>query len=85
VKVGVDTSGNSGKCLYDTALVGNSNAGHSFEDGPRRQGVIGPRLTEDERWALVEYMKSIPNQPRQISPLAGQRTQSGLGRTVSIR
>src|SRR4029078_7825006 len=32
-KVGVDTSGNSGRFLFDTALVGNSNAGHSFEEG----------------------------------------------------
>ena len=32
VKVGVDTSGNSGKFLFDTALAGNSNAGHSFEN-----------------------------------------------------
>ena len=37
VKVGVDTSGNSGKFLLDTSLVGNSNAGHSFEDGRARQ------------------------------------------------
>ncbi len=73
VRVGVDTTGNSGKFLYDTALVGNSNAGHSFEFGPRGQGVIGPRLTEDERWALVEYMKSIPNQPGQISPFGGPK------------
>ena len=71
VKVGVDTSGNSGKFLFDTALVGNSNAGHSFEDAPRGSGVIGRRLSEDERWALVEYMKSIPNEPRQIAPFGG--------------
>ena len=35
VKVGLDTSGASGKFLLDTTLLGNSNAGHSFEDGPR--------------------------------------------------
>ncbi len=38
VKVGVDTTGSSGKFLYDTALVGNSNAGHSFENGPAGRG-----------------------------------------------
>ena len=37
VKVGLDTSGNSGKFLHDTTLRGNSNAGHSFENGPMRQ------------------------------------------------
>ena len=70
VKVGIDTSGESGRFLYDTSLVGNSNAGHSFEEGSGR-GIIGRLLTDDERWALVEYMKSIPNQPAQISPFGG--------------
>jgi hypothetical protein len=73
VKVGVDTSGNSGKFRFDTSLVGNSNAGHSFENGSPGKGVIGRLLTEDERWALIEYMKSIPNQPRQISPFGGPK------------
>ena len=50
VKVGLDTSGASGKFLVDTTLLGNSNAGHSFEDGPRGNGVIGPLL--DRRRAL---------------------------------
>ena len=35
VKVGVDTSGKSGTFEFDTSLPGNSNAGHSFENGPR--------------------------------------------------
>jgi hypothetical protein len=73
VKVGVDTSGNSGKFLYDTSLTGNSNTGHSFEDGPRGNGVIGRLLTDDERWALIEYMKTLPNEPRQITPFGGPK------------
>ena len=73
VKVGVDTSGNSGKFLFDTSLIGNSNAGHSFENGPLAKGIIGRLLTNDERWALVEYMKSIPNQPQQITPFGGPK------------
>jgi hypothetical protein len=73
VKVGIDTSGNSGKFLYDTSLIGNSNAGHSFENGPLGKGVIGRLLTDDERWALIEYMKSIPNQSRQITPFGGPK------------
>ncbi len=36
--------------------------GHSFENGPRGNGVIGPLLTEQQRWALVEYLKSIPEE-----------------------
>jgi mono/diheme cytochrome c family protein len=68
VKVGVDTSGNSGRFLFDTTLIGNSNKGHSFQDGPRGNGTIGPLLSEEERWALVEYLKSIPEQPGRVTP-----------------
>jgi hypothetical protein len=71
VKVGVDTSGKSGRFMLDTALVGNSNAGHSFEQGPRGNGVSGPLLTDEQRWALVEYLKSIPETPGRVTPAGG--------------
>jgi mono/diheme cytochrome c family protein len=71
VKVGVDTSGNSGRFLFNTALLGNSNAGHSFEEGPRGNGVIGPLLSDEQRWALVEYLKSIPETPGRVTPFGG--------------
>lgn len=71
VKVGVDTSGASGTFLFDTSLIGNFNTGHSFENAPIGNGVIGRELTEDERWALIEFLKSVPNEPRQISPFGG--------------
>jgi hypothetical protein len=73
VKVGVDTSEKPGKFLFDTSLYGNSNSGHSFESGPLGRGVIGPLLTEEERWALVEYLKSIPNAPGQVAPFGGPK------------
>ena len=71
VKVGVDTSATSGTFLMDTTLPGNSNTGHSFQNGPRGEGVIGPLLTDDQRWALVEYLKSIPEEPGRITPFGG--------------
>jgi mono/diheme cytochrome c family protein len=71
VKVGLDTSGKSGTFLMDTSLRGNSNSGHSFEDSPRGNGVIGPLLTEDQRWALVEYLKSIPEEAGRVTPFGG--------------
>jgi hypothetical protein len=73
VKVGVDTSGNSGKYLFDTSLVGNSNAGHSFEDGPMTKGVIGRGFSDAERWELIEYLKSIPTEDAQITPYGGPK------------
>ena len=38
-----------GPSTLDTSLAGNSNSGHDY----------GTTLTEDEKWALVEYMKSL--------------------------
>jgi hypothetical protein len=71
LKVGIDVSGNSGTFRFDTTGVGNSNAGHSFEDGPLGNGVIGRLLSDEERWALIEFVKSAPSEPAQISPFGG--------------
>ncbi|MFM7052285.1 MAG: di-heme-cytochrome C peroxidase [Planctomycetota bacterium] len=71
VKVGIDTTGASGKFLLDTTKIGNSNMGHSFEHGPLGAGVVGRLLSDDERWAIVEYLKSIPTEPAQIAPFGG--------------
>jgi hypothetical protein len=71
VKVGVDTSGKSGTYQVDTTLIGSSNKGHSFENGPLGNGIIGPLLTDQERWAIVEYLKSIPENAGQVTPFGG--------------
>ena len=71
VKVGVDTSCKSGTYMIDTSLIGSSNRGHSFENAPLGNGVIGPLLTEEERWALVEYLKSIPEEAGRVTPFGG--------------
>jgi len=71
IKVGLDTSGKSGTFLVDTTLRGNSNAGHSFENGPLGNGVIGPLLTDEQRWAIVEYLKSIPEEAGRVTPFGG--------------
>lgn len=47
VNVGFDTA--TGKSAFDTNLTGNSNAGH----------VYGTKLTEVQKRALVEYMKTL--------------------------
>ena len=71
VKVGFDTTCGAGTFELDTTLLGNSNAGHSFQNGPRGNGVIGSLLTDDQRWALVEYLKSIPEEPGRVTPFGG--------------
>jgi hypothetical protein len=48
-----------GAYLYDVAKPGNSNRGHEFKDGPRGNGVVGPALSPDDRFAIIEYLKSL--------------------------
>lgn len=36
-----------------------------------KKGVIGRLLTDDERWALVEFLKSIPDQAGRVTPFGG--------------
>ena len=45
--------------MFMTSIPGNSNAGHEFRDGPRTNGVIGPALSSQERWDLIEYLKTL--------------------------
>lgn len=56
--VGFQTGTFAGGFKFRTNITGNSNAGHEFREGPRGKGVIGPLLTEPERWAIVEYLKT---------------------------
>ncbi len=80
VKVGLDMSAKPGRFLLDTSLPGNSNVGHSFEDGPLGNGIVGPLLTEEQRWAIIEYLKSIPEEAGRATPFGGPpNAQTGHG------
>jgi hypothetical protein len=59
VKIGYNPSELKGAYLLDTTTTGNSNSGHEFKDGPKGKGVIGPLLSPDDRWAIIEYLKSL--------------------------
>nr|WP_324257794.1 di-heme-cytochrome C peroxidase [Cellvibrio fontiphilus] len=48
-KVGHLTSAAPNTSLFDTRLPGNSNSGHEY----------GTELNDEQRWALVEYIKSL--------------------------
>ena len=58
-KVGYEPGRIEGGFLLDTTKPGNSNKGHEFKDGPKGNGVIGRFLDENEREALIEYLKSL--------------------------
>jgi cytochrome c5 len=59
VKVGHDTSEIKGGYFYDVSQSGNSNRGHEFKDGPMGTGVVGPALSPEDRFAIIEYLKSL--------------------------
>jgi uncharacterized protein (DUF2235 family) len=59
VKLGLNTDPLAGASEFRTDLPGNSNAGHEFNDGPRGNGVIGRKLSEEERMQIIEYLKTL--------------------------
>ncbi|MCC6718416.1 MAG: cytochrome c, partial [Acetobacteraceae bacterium] len=59
VDVGYRTTPMAGDFLMDTRVRGNFNTGHVFDDLPRGNGVIGRRLSPEERRALVEFLKTL--------------------------
>jgi len=56
--VGYSTAKFDGGFEFRTDQPGNSNAGHEFRNTPGK-GVIGPELSDDERWAIIEYLKTL--------------------------
>ena len=70
VKLGYVSTESPGTFLFDASLPGNRNTGHEFNDGPRGSGVIGRLLAHDERMALIEYLKALPDiPPTPLSPI----------------
>ena len=58
VQIGFTRAPFDGAFRLDTAIPGNSNRGHEFRNALRGGGVIGPELSDDQRWELVEYLKT---------------------------
>ena len=57
VDVGLKTDSIENGTVIDTSTPGNLNTGHAFDDpGP---GVIGRKLSEDERRDIVEFLKTL--------------------------
>lgn len=66
VAAGEAASCKTGETLFSMTgsgkeIKGNSVLGHSLEGtpGPGKNGVIGRTLTEDERYDLIEYLKTL--------------------------
>jgi hypothetical protein len=59
VKLGLNTDSLEGAAEFRTELPGNSNAEHEFNDGPKGNGVIGRKLSPEERTEIIEYLKTL--------------------------
>ena len=57
-KLGLSQAAVPNAVMLGTTAVGNSNAGHWFTDDRTRTGRIGRRLTDEERYDLIEYLKA---------------------------
>lgn len=58
VNVGYETASETGLFLFDTSKNGNSNKGHEF-NSKQGKGVIGPLLSKEDRYALIEFLKTL--------------------------
>jgi hypothetical protein len=80
-----DADGDSDGFWLDTNKDGNHNSGHAFaadaatwkkyQENPKANplppGVIGPEFTDDERYAIIEYLKvhrDLPETPADFQP-----------------
>ncbi len=60
IKVGFRTEGYDGH-KFTTRRVGNLNSGHEYAAGKTAQadGTVLPALNKEQRWELVEFMKTL--------------------------
>ena len=69
-----------GGFTVDTTKPGNSNAGHEFRNAPAgTKGVIGPELTDEQRWDIVEYLKIINEMEPAIAAAKNQPASNQYG------
>jgi len=59
VNLGLHTAPLKGASEFRVDRPGNSNAGHEFNDGPKGNGIIGRKLSREERMEIIEYLKTL--------------------------
>ena len=65
-QLGLKTMKTQNAKIFDTTITGNSNAGHEFSNDRKKPGVVGRFLKHDERMALIEYLKVLPQMPPKV-------------------
>jgi len=69
-----------GGFTVDTTKPGNSNAGHEFRNAPAgTKGVIGPELSDEQRWELIEYLKIIDEMTPALAAAKNQPPSNEYG------
>ena len=69
-----------GGFTVDTTQTGNSNAGHEFRNAPAGTiGVIGPELSDEQRWDIIEYLKIIDEMGPAIAAAKNQPPSNQYG------
>ena len=58
INLGYAEDSSVGATVLDTSLSGNDNRGHWFTDDASRPGRIGPKLSDDQKYAIIEFLKS---------------------------
>ncbi len=58
VNIGYTEDKSDGDVVFDASVPGNSNAGHWWTDDASRPGRIGPKLADDEKYAIIEFLKA---------------------------
>lgn len=62
-RLGILTTDTVGGFRFDTSIEGNRNTGHQFRDDGGA-GVIGRGLADDERYAILEFLKVYGSRPQ---------------------
>lgn len=57
--LGLNAEPLAGASRFDVTLPGNSNGGHEFNDGAKGKGIIGRKLSPEERAEIVEFLKTL--------------------------
>jgi hypothetical protein len=66
IHLGYGEDDSSDSMVLETSILGNHNTGHWWTDATKRPGRIGRKLTDEQKYALIEYLKSAnyDNYPR---------------------
>jgi hypothetical protein len=57
-RLGYTEDESPGSMILETSISGNHNTGHWWTDDTNRPGRIGRKLSDDEKLALIEFLKS---------------------------